>query len=75
MSFVWFADKPLKVREQIAREVHVVSLPRRLAELTTVIALMTISPEVSHNDSNGKRQVWCPWNPADPQTNNFQFDF
>jgi hypothetical protein len=72
--FVWFADKPLKTREQIAREVHAVSLARRLDELATVIALMTISTEVGHNDSNGQRRWWCPWNPADPQTNNFQFD-
>ena len=74
MSFVWFADKPLKTREQIAREVHAVSLARRLDELATVITLMTISTEVGHNDSNGQRQWWCPWNPADPQTKNFHFD-
>ena len=74
MSFVWFADKPLETAEQIAREVHAVSLARRLDELATVIALMTISTEVSHNDSNGQRQWWFLWNPADPQTKNVQFD-
>jgi hypothetical protein len=74
MSFVWFADKPLKIREQIAREPHAVALARRLDELANVIPLMTISTEVGQNDSSG-RWLWrCRWNPADPQTNNFQFD-
>ena len=74
MSFVWFADKPLNTREQIAPEVPAVSLGRRLDELATVITHMTISTEVGYNDSNGQRQWWCPWSPADPQTKNFQFD-
>jgi hypothetical protein len=73
MSLVWIADKPLKTREQIARVVHAVSLARRLDELATVIGLI-MSTEVGHNDSNSQRQWWCPWNPAYPQTQNFQFD-
>jgi hypothetical protein len=72
MSFVWFAGKPLKIREQIAQEPHEVALAHRLDGVTNAIPLMTISTEVGHNDSNG-RWLWrCPWNRADPQTNNFQ---
>jgi hypothetical protein len=75
MSFVWFADKPLKIREQIAREPHAAALARRLDQLANVIPLMTISTEVGHNDSNDRWLSRCPWNRADPQTNNFfQFD-
>ena len=73
VSFAWFADEPLEVREQMTREVHAVSLPRRLDELTIVIALMTIPTGIGLNDSNGQRQSWCPWNPAGRQTNNFGY--
>jgi hypothetical protein len=74
MSFVSFADRPLRSREQVAREVHAVSLRRGLNELATVIALMTISTEVGANDSNGQRQWWCPFNQADPQSEQFPHD-
>ncbi|OCB43955.1 hypothetical protein A5721_22970 [Mycobacterium vulneris] len=66
MSFTWFADKPLRTREQIAREVHTVSLARGLDELATVICLMGISTEVGADDENGDRQWWCPINRKDP---------
>lgn len=66
MSFTWFADKPLRSREQIAREVHAVSLARGLDELATVICLMTVSTEVGAEDDNGDRQWWCPINRKDP---------
>ena len=74
MGFVAFADKPIRTREQVAREVHAVSLARRLDELATVIALMTISTEVGHNDRNGDRQWWCPFNRKDPQSQRFAND-
>lgn len=75
MSFTWFADRPLRSREQIAREVHAVSLARGLDELATVIALMTISTEVGADDANGSRQWWCPANPtADPETMQYPHD-
>lgn len=58
MSFVWFRPEgPLRSREQIAREVHAVSLARGLDDLATVMALMCISVE-----SN----FWCPGNDKDP---------
>lgn len=74
MSFLWLADKPLKTREQIAREVHAVSLSRGLDELATVLALMCISVEVGANDKNGNPQWWCPWNAADPDSKNYPYD-
>lgn len=74
MSFTWFADKPLRTREQVAREVHAVSLRRGLDELATVIALMTISTEVGANDKQGNRQWWCPWNDRVPATQNYPHD-
>ena len=75
MSFTWFADKPLRTREEIAREVHTVSSQRGLNELATVIALMTISTEVGAADTSGNRQWWCPSNPTnDPQSDKFRHD-
>lgn len=74
MSFLWLADKPLKSREEIAREVHSVSVARGLDELATVMALMTISTEVGANDRNGNRQWWCPWNAKDPSSENYPHD-
>jgi hypothetical protein len=69
MSFVSFNDRPLRTREEVAREVHAVSLRRGLDELATVIALMTIATEVG---SQG--QWWCPWNAKDPTSNNYPHD-
>lgn len=66
MSFTWFAAKPLRTREQIAREVHAVSLARGLDELASVICLMTVSTEVGADDDDGNRQWWCPINRKDP---------
>lgn len=58
MSFVWFRPEgPLRSREQIAREVHAVSLARGLDDLATVMALMCISVESNY---------WCPGNDKDP---------
>ena len=74
MSFVWFADKSLKIREQIAREPHAAALARRQDQLANVVPLMTISTEVGHNDSNDRGLSRCPWNRTDPQTNNLQSD-
>lgn len=65
MSFVWKADKPLRTEEQVAREVHEVSLARGLDELATVIALMCIRQE-----SN----FWCPWNANDPSSQKYPHD-
>ena len=73
-NFTSFADTPLRSREQIAREVHAVSLRRGLDELATVIALMTISIEVGSNDRSGNRQWWCPSNRKDPQSEQFPHD-
>ena len=74
MSFLWFANKPLRTREEIAKQVHAVSLSRGLDELATVLALMCISVEVGAQDTNGERQWWCPWNAADPDSKNYPFD-
>ena len=73
-NFNRFNDTPLRTREQIAREVHAVSLQRGLDELATVIALMTISTEVGANDRHGERQWWCPFNRKDPQSEQFPHD-
>ena len=51
MSFTSFSDRPLLTREEIARQVHAVSLRRGLDELATVIALMTIATEVGAKGS------------------------
>lgn len=74
MSFTSFEAQPLRSREQIALEVHQVSLARGLDELATVIALMTISVEVGANDRNGNRQWWCPANRRVPATFQFPHD-
>lgn len=65
MSFTWFADKPLRTEEEVARAVHVVSLSRGLDELASVLALMAIRQE-----SN----FWCPANDADPTSKNYPYD-
>jgi N-acetylmuramoyl-L-alanine amidase len=69
MSFTSFKDRPLRTREEIARDVHAVSLRRGLDELATVIALMTIATEVG-----AKGQWWCPWNAKDPTSKNYPHD-
>lgn len=74
MSFIWFANKPLKTKTQIALEVHQVSIARGLDKLATVLALMCIDQEVGAEDKKGERQWWCPWNDADPQTKQFPYD-
>lgn len=73
MSFVWFADKPLKTKTQIALEVHQVSIARGLDKLATVLALMCIDQEAGAN-KNGERQWWCPWNANDDSSHNYPFD-
>ena len=65
MSFVWQADQRLKSEEEVAREVHSVSLARGLDELATVMAIMCIRQE-----SN----FWCPWNAKDPSSKNYPND-
>lgn len=75
MTFTSFVDKPFHTREEIAREVHAVSLRRGLDELATVIALMTISTESGVGDASGNRQWWCPSNPTnDPESDTFPHD-
>ncbi len=74
MSFTWFRPEgPLRTREQIAREVHAVSLARGLDELATVIALMTISTEVG-TGTGDNRKWWCPANDRVPATKNYPHD-
>lgn len=73
MSFTWFAAQPLRTREQIAREVHAVSLKRGLDELATVIALMTISTEVGTGEGDN-RKWWCPANDRVPATKSYAND-
>lgn len=65
MSFVWQAPKRLRTPEQVAREVHEVSLSRGLDELATVMALMCISVE---------SDFWCPWNAKDPSSQKYPHD-
>ncbi|MBE5409568.1 hypothetical protein E3G39_001130 [Mycobacteroides abscessus] len=75
MSFVWFRPEgPLRTREQIAREVHAVSLARGLDELASVLTLMCIDVEAGADDNNGERQWWCPWNANDPTSKNYPHD-
>src|SRR6478735_2245301 len=69
MSFTSFNDRPLRTREEIARQVHAVSLRRGLDELASVIALMTIATEVGF-----RGQWWCPWNAKDPTSKNYPHD-
>lgn len=64
----------MRSREQVAREVHAVSLARGLDELATVICLMAISTEVGADDDQGNRQWWCPWNRNDPTSENYAHD-
>lgn len=74
MSFTWFRPEgPLKSREQIAREVHEVSLSKGLDELASVIALMAISTEVGTGVGE-LRRWWCPANPAVPATLTYPYD-
>lgn len=73
MSFTWFADQPLRTREQVAREVHAVSLARGLDELATVLCLMGISTEVG-TGTGEERQWWCPANDRVPATKNYPND-
>jgi N-acetylmuramoyl-L-alanine amidase-like protein len=65
MSFVRKDPTPLRTPEQVAREVHEVSLARGLDQFATVLALMCIRQE-----SN----FWCPWNRADPSSQNYPHD-
>lgn len=73
MSFTRFDSQPLRTREQVAREVHAVSLARGLDELATVIALMTISTEVG-TGAGAARRWWCPANKRVPATFNYPHD-
>ncbi|AVO21634.1 endolysin [Mycobacterium phage MooMoo] len=74
MSFTWFRPEgPLRTREQVAREVHAVSLSRGLDELATVIALMTVSTEVGAGTGDD-RKWWCPANDRVPATKDFPHD-
>ena len=65
MSFVWKAPQRLRSPEQVAREVHEVSLGRGLDELATVMALMCIAVE---------SDFWCPWNAKDPSSQKYPHD-
>lgn len=66
MSFVYQRPEGrLKTPEQVAREVHAVSLARGLDELASVMALMCIDVE---------SDFWCPFNAEDPQTELFSHD-
>ena len=65
MSFVHKDPKPLRTEEEVAREVHEVSLARELDDLATVIALMCIRQE---------SDFWCPWNRKDPTSENYPHD-
>lgn len=65
MSFVWKAPQRLRTPEQVAREVHEVSIARGLDELATVMALMCIAVE---------SDFWCPWNAKDPSSQKYPHD-
>lgn len=65
MSFVWKADHRLFSPEQVARQVHEVSLGRGLDDLASVLALMCIRQE---------SDFWCPWNRADPSSEEYDHD-
>lgn len=65
MSFVWKADRPLRTEEQVAREVHDVTLSRGLDEYASVLTLMGIRQESG---------FWCPWNRKDPSSEKYDHD-
>ncbi len=73
MSFTWFAAQPLRTREQVAHEVHGVSLARGLDELASVLCLMGVSTEVG-TGTGDDRQWWCPANNRVPATKNYPHD-
>lgn len=73
MSFTWFANTPLRTREQVAAEVHAVSLARGLDQLATVLCCMAIDIEVGTGDAAGNPQWWCPANPTN-YAPSMQFD-
>lgn len=65
MSWVWKAATPLLTEEQVCTTVMSVSATRNLDDLASVLALMCIRQE-----SN----FWCPWNAADPSSQNYPHD-
>ena len=66
MSFVWKSPEgPLKIPEQVVREIHAVSLARGLDELATVLATMCVTQE---------SDFWCPFNSCDPESKLFSYD-
>lgn len=65
----------MKSREQIAREIHQVSLARGLDTLATVLACMCVATEVGTNSDEGVYGWWCPGNPeAWPDSMNYPHD-
>lgn len=68
MSFTWLRPTaeggPLRTREQVAVEVHQVSLSRGLDTFATVLTCMGIDVEVGADDDEGNPQWWCPANPG-----------
>lgn len=69
MSFASFNAQPLRTREQIAQQVHTVSLARGLDSFATVLTIMAIADEAGANG-----EYWCPCNPANFESLNYPHD-
>jgi len=78
MSFTWFADKPLRSREQvmeiIVRVADDMQMPDRKG--ACIIAGMTVAVEVgADRDGDNIPEFWCPANPTnDPETLKYEND-
>lgn len=77
MSFTWFADRPLRSREQvmevIVRVADDLAMPDRKG--ACIIAGMTVAVEGGDDETNDDiPEFWCPANPADPETLKYQHD-
>lgn len=78
MSFTWFADQPLKSREDVMQEIIAVAQELNMPDKRSacVIAGMTVSQEAGADPHNiGQRQFWCPSNPTNwPDSDSFPHD-
>lgn len=79
MSFTWFADKPLRIREQImeciVKAADDLDMPDKRG--ACIIAGMTVAQEAGadSNDPDTVPEWWCPSNPTnDPETDQYEHD-
>jgi hypothetical protein len=65
MSFTWKADQRLRSPEEVAKVIYDIATSMGLPK---VYAVATIAGVTVESD------FWCPWNPADPSSQQFPFD-